>query len=119
MGDGKAGGAMVRQITIEDEVTGTHELGACRAAVVLAFGDADPEFSAAGNFSNMDVAHAVEILGLIAGIGSSGFDGEARAAFELLVMTAFLRGFGNVDRQAELSAASVMNEMGAASDAGR
>lgn len=113
MGDGKAGGAMVRQITIEDELTGTHELGPHRAAIVLAFGDADPEFSAVGSFSNVDVAHAVEILGLIAGTGSSGLDGEGRSAFELLVMTAFLRGFGDVGRQAELSATSVMNEMGA------
>lgn len=113
MGDGKAGGAMVRQITIEDERMGTHELGAHRAAIVLAFDDAGPEFCAVGNFSNVDVVHAAEILGLIAGTGLFELDGEGRSAFELLVMTAFLRGFGNVGRQAELSAASVMNEMGA------
>ncbi|MDO4428540.1 MAG: hypothetical protein Q4B91_03410 [Atopobiaceae bacterium] len=106
------GEKMVRSVTVED-VTGVHELGPARAALVLMFGnDGESKFSATGAFSNEDMIYAARTVGLVAGTGAHDLGEGVEAVFRLVLLHAFLEGLKDFGRQAEMCAASALNEMG-------
>lgn len=105
-------GKRVLGVTVED-AEGAHDLGPAKAALVFLFDDTGGGFSASGTFSPSDVLRAIRVLGVIAGLGFGGGDGDERVAFEIVAMKRFLDGMRDEGSREELFAESVLNEMGA------
>lgn len=105
----------VRGVSIEDEA-GVHDFGPARAAIVLAFGSEEKDFSVSGEFLAVDLFNAAKTVGLIAGIIARGLGEEGAAKVGLALLAAMVDGIEDVGRQAEICAESALNEMGVRPD---
>lgn len=108
----------VRSIKVEDAVTGEHELGPARAAVVLAFRDGDGVFSATGSFRGSDFLDAARTVGVLAGTMVLGLDGSERDAVSQVLVRELLSGLGDAGCQASICAESALNEIAAGGGGG-
>lgn len=106
---GEDSARVVTRVTVEDAVTGVHEGGPYRAALVLCFEDGDGECvtSAVGSFCLEDLVAAASEVARVSAVGDRGDQGLMAQALVLGVMS----GLADREAQAEMAAESAIREM--------